>query len=104
MLEHTRKHHIDKRSSFSEQSTKTVTKESVNWRTAAKEAFGDLPKAALNLQGLRAREGVTQAQLGESIHVEQSNISKMERGIRPIGLKIAKRIEEVFDIDYRLFL
>ena len=71
---------------------------------AAEEAFGNVPGTALNLRGLRNREGLTQAQLGQAIGVEQSNISKMERGIRQIGIKIAKRIEEVFDIDYHLFL
>jgi len=58
----------------------------------------------LNLRGLRNREGLTQAELGKAIGVEQSNVSKMERGKRQIGVKIAKKLEKIFDIDYRLFL
>lgn len=77
---------------------------SVDWRTASKEVFGYIPSTALNLRGLRNREGLTQEQLGYAIGVEQSNISKMERGKRQIGIKIAKRIEEIYDIDYRHFL
>jgi len=83
---------------------KNLPKGTNNWREAAKEVFGDIPRTALNLRGLRNREGMTQAQLGQAIGIEQSNISKMERGKRQIGIKIAKRIGELFDIDYRLFL
>lgn len=66
--------------------------------------YGDLPSTALNLRGLRNREGLTQEELAKAIGTEQSNISKMERGVRQIGVKIAKRIQKLFDIDYRLFL
>lgn len=78
--------------------------DTIDWKTAAKEMFGDTPSPALNLRGLRNREGLTQEELGKAIGVEQSNISKMELGKRQIGIKIAKRIEDIFDIDYRLFL
>ncbi|MBA3722222.1 MAG: helix-turn-helix transcriptional regulator [Parachlamydiaceae bacterium] len=68
------------------------------------ECFGDLPRWAVTLQGLRNREGLTQKKLGEIIGVEQTNISKMEWGKRHIGKQLAMRIAKVFDIDYRLFL
>ena len=86
------------------QSKKESVNDSINWRIASQEAFGDASSTALNLRGLRNREGLTQEQLGQAIGVEQSNISKMERGVRQISVKIAKRIEEIFDIDYHLFL
>ncbi len=109
MLGHTRKHRTEEWNSFYERpkhqaQTPKESKDSINWRTAAKEAFGDMPSTALNLRGLRNREGLTQEQFGDAIGVEQSNISKMERGKRQIGIPIAKRIGEMFDIDYRLFL
>jgi DNA-binding XRE family transcriptional regulator len=104
MLGHMRKHRTEEWNSSRERSKNEVSKESIDWRSAAKEAFGDMSSTALNLRGLRNREGLTQAQLGEAIGVEQSNISKMENGKRQIGAKIAKRIEKIFDIDYRLFL
>lgn len=90
--------------SFGNRKKNQITRDSVNWRNAAEDAFGTVPGTALNLRGLRNREGLTQEQFGQAIGVEQSNISKMERGTRQIGIKIAKRIEEVFDIDYHLFL
>ena len=104
MQERMRKHHIEEWNSPHERSKNGISKRSIDWKTAAKEAFGDMPSTALNLRGLRNREGLTQEQFGEAVGVEQSNISKMECGKRQIGVKIAKRIEEMFNIDYRLFL
>lgn len=104
MLGHTRKRHTEDKNSSREITSNDLSKESIDWRIAAKEVFGDALSTAINLRGLRNREGLTQAQLGRAIGVEQSNISKMERGKRQIGIKIAKRLEELFDIDYRLFL
>lgn len=62
------------------------------------------PEWAVALRGLRYREGLTQKMLGEMLGIEQTNISKMERGIRPIGKTIAKRIAKIFKSDYRIFL
>ncbi|MBA3815797.1 MAG: helix-turn-helix transcriptional regulator [Parachlamydiaceae bacterium] len=42
--------------------------------------------------------------MGNFIGVEQSNISKIERGERSISAKIAKKLEKIFDVDYLLFL
>lgn len=102
MLGQTRKHRTEE-GSFDEKSSER-SRDSINWRIASKEAFGDISRAALNLRGLRNREGLTQEQFGQAIGVEQSNVSKMERGVRQIGLKIAKQIGEIFNIDYHLFL
>ena len=64
----------------------------------------DLPMWAISLSGLRYREDLTQKQLGELIGVKQNNISLMERGLRPIGKKLAHKLAEVFKTDYRIFL
>lgn len=97
MREHMREHHTENYSPYQD-------RDSVNWKDAAKEAFGNLPGNAINLRGLRNREGLTQKELASSIGTNQANISKMERGIREISLKIAKRLSKIFDIDYRLFI
>lgn len=68
------------------------------------EICGDLPEWSVMLRGLRNREGLTQAQLGEILDIEQTNISKMERGKRPIGKTTAKKLAEKFNTDYRFFL
>ncbi len=100
MLGHTKKPHINKVLSLHvEHLDKPM---SVDEFIA--ECFGDLPQWAITLRGLRNREGLTQKDLGEIIGVEQTNISKMERGKRQIGKNIAMRIAKAFGIDYRLFL
>ncbi len=103
MQGHMRKHRTEEWNPSRVRSKNVDLEEAIEWKTAAKEVFGNLSSTAVNLRGLRNREGLTQEQLGQAIGVEQSNISKMERGKRQIGIKIAKRIEKIFDIDYRLF-
>ncbi len=61
-------------------------------------------KAGVLLKGLRGREGLTQVQFAQKIHVTQANLSNMENGRRPIGKQIAKRIEKIFKVNYRYFL
>lgn len=61
-------------------------------------------KAGVLLQGLRNREGLSQVEFAKKISVTQSDLSKMELGKRPIGRTIAKRIAEVFNVNYRLFM
>lgn len=71
---------------------------------AIKKICGDRPQWAVALHGFRYRDGLTQTVLGEMLGVEQTNISKMEQGKRPIGKTIAKRLAKIFKTDYRLFL
>ena len=56
------------------------------------------------LIGARAKEGVTQVQLSEFTGIPRRHISDMENGRRPIGKQNAKKIGEVLNINYRLFL
>lgn len=69
-----------------------------------KQVYGDLPRCAISLAGLRYREDLTQEQLGKKLGLKQSNISLMERGKRSIGKKIAKKLADFFNTDYRIFL
>jgi DNA-binding XRE family transcriptional regulator len=59
---------------------------------------------AASFHGIRLRHGLTQKQMAHKIGVSQSDVSKMEKGERPIGKKIAMRIGEALVIDYRRFL
>ncbi len=68
------------------------------------EMSGDLPRWAIALRGLRAREGLTQIQMSALLDIPQGNISQMEHGKRPIGKQIAKKLAGLFKTDYRLFL
>lgn len=75
---------------------------------SSEKVFADIEKKftkpGILLKGLRGREGLTQEQFAQKIHVTQANLSNMERGKRPIGKKIAKRIEKVFKVNYHYFL
>jgi transcriptional regulator with XRE-family HTH domain len=72
------------------------------WVTAD-EVFPD-GSPAMALRGLRGREDITQAELAARLGVSQNAISEMESGKRPVSVKMAKRIGEVFDIPYKVFL
>ena len=61
-------------------------------------------EAGALLKGVRARENMNQIEFAEAIGVTQANLSKMEHGKRPIGKQIAKRIEQVFRVNYKYFL
>lgn len=100
MRAHTRKHRTKQESSLYEERGSISADDYIE--KAQKDL--NLPKWAIALAGLRYRENLTQKELGEIIEVKQSNISLMERGLRPIGKNIAKRLAKVFKVDYRIFL
>ncbi|MDU4377506.1 helix-turn-helix transcriptional regulator [Bilophila wadsworthia] len=56
------------------------------------------------MQGLWAREGLTQAQFAERLNIRQHHVSEMENGRRSIGTEMAHCLGELFDILYRVFL
>lgn len=67
------------------------------------EVFPDLhPGSAI--RGLRYREELSQARLAEIIGVKRHHISEMERGKRPIGKDMAKRLAKALHSDYKVFL
>lgn len=98
MRAHTRKHHTRQESQMHEE------EKSISAEDYLEKVYGDFPRWAISLAGLRYREDLTQKQLGEIIGVKQSNISLMERGMRPIGKNIAQRLAKFFKVDYRIFL
>lgn len=61
-------------------------------------------RAGVCIRGGRGKEGLTQKQLAEQIGVAQHHISEMEHGKRPIGKEMAKKLAEVLNVDYRVFL
>src|SRR4051794_39180165 len=61
----------------------------------AGEVFPDLdnPKKlpAITFRGIRAKTGLTQAEVAEKLGITQADVSKIESGKRPIGKALAKR-------------
>jgi DNA-binding XRE family transcriptional regulator len=68
------------------------------------EVFPEGIKAPEVLRGARYREGLTQKQLAAEVGVKVSHISEMERGKRPIGKEMARRLAKALHADYRVFL
>ena len=56
------------------------------------------------LRGARYREALTQAQLAARVCVKPSHISEMERGKRPIGKEMARRLAKALNTSYKVFL
>lgn len=75
---------------------------------AAKDLFPEIEDPikgpAMSFHGIRLRHRLTQKQMAEKIGVSQSDVSKIEKGERPIGKKLAMRIGKALGIDYRRFL
>jgi len=67
------------------------------------EAFPELGTGSV-LQGARDREGLTQAELAEKIGAKPHHISEMENGKRAIGKSMAKRLAQVLNTGYKVFL
>lgn len=74
----------------------------------ASQVFADLDKkygkGGAILRGLRERENMNQEELARLSDVTQGDLSKMERGERPIGKDVAKRLAKALNADYRVFL
>ena len=59
---------------------------------------------ATALRGFRGKMEWTQQELAEKLGTTQNCISAMECGKRPISMKMAKQLEKVFNISYKVFL
>lgn len=66
------------------------------------EAFPDTHPGEI-LKGYRLRDGLTQKGLAEKIKAKQSHVSQMEKGLRPIGVAMAKKLAGAFKTDYKVF-
>lgn len=56
------------------------------------------------LRGARGLREMTQAQLSAVLGIPKSNISEMERGVRPIGKEMARRLGSALQMPYKSFL
>jgi DNA-binding XRE family transcriptional regulator len=76
--------------------------------TSIDDLFSDLTQKyseqGVLLKGLRYREGLSQIEFAKKISISQTNLSAMENGKRTIGKEFAKRIADLFGLDYRIFL
>ena len=57
----------------------------------------------MNIQWLRSQKGWTQQQLADILNVSRSTIAMIENGTNKPSVKLAKKIAEVFQIDWKIF-
>lgn len=55
-------------------------------------------------QGSRLKENLTQVQLAKKLGIAQNYLSDLETGRRKISVKMAEKLSNVLNIDYRVFL
>jgi DNA-binding XRE family transcriptional regulator len=68
-------------------------------KVKAKTTSGD------NLRIYRENRGLTQAELGALLGgVPRQHVSNMERGMRPISIKTARKLAEVFEVSPAKFI
>ena len=70
---------------------------------SAEEVFGDA-SPAMALRGFRGKMGWTQGELAERLGTTEDSVCAMESGRRSISLEMAKRLEQLFHIPYKVFL
>lgn len=61
-------------------------------------------RVGIIFRSIRFKHDLTQAEIAERLGIDQSDVSKIEKGKRPIGKALAKKIEKEFGIDYRRLL
>jgi DNA-binding XRE family transcriptional regulator len=76
---------------------------SVPWREAFPD-YKDEQLAGVSLAGARHKEGLTQEKLAGKLGVTQGYVSDLETGKRPISKAMAKKLGEILNIDYKVFL
>lgn len=77
---------------------------SVSWDKLAEERVAKHTKAGLVLRGARYREDISQKELAKRSGISQENISKIENGKRPVGIKVAKALAKALHIEANLLL
>jgi DNA-binding XRE family transcriptional regulator len=69
--------------------------------------FGEVfPEAhpGMILRGFRGMEDITQTELAEKLGIAQTRVSEMESGKRPISVKMARHLSEIFKTSHKTFL
>jgi DNA-binding XRE family transcriptional regulator len=77
--------------------------EGLPWRQAFPE-YDEKSLPGVVLAGARGKEGISQRELARRLGIPQRHISEMERGKRPIGKEMAKKLAKALNINYRVLL
>jgi ribosome-binding protein aMBF1 (putative translation factor) len=98
----TRRTSITRKKAVSPYSKKKVR--SIPWREASKSDIKKYTETGLMVRGARFKAELTQKQLAEKLGVLPHHISEMEYGKRPISKKMAHKLSEALNVNYKVFL
>jgi ribosome-binding protein aMBF1 (putative translation factor) len=76
----------------------------IPWRDVAKANISKYSESGLAVRGARFKAELTQKQLAEKLGILPHHISEMEHGKRPISKKMAHKLSQVLNINYKVFL
>ena len=76
----------------------------IDWRKAFSKEIEKLGESSLALKGARAKENMTQKKLAHLLGTSQVYISQLENGQKEINKQMAKKLEKIFNINYKVFL
>ncbi len=65
--------------------------------------LGDVSPAD-SIKAFRDRESLTQKELALKAGIKQQHLSEIERGIRPIGVAMAKKLSKALNCNYKSLL
>ena len=84
----------------------TLPEDAMTPDEAFKHLNDEYTKPGALLQGYRLKAGLTQEELAEKLgpEVQQAHISAMESGLRAISKKMAQRLAEILNTNYKKFL
>ncbi|GEM_PF-2474760 len=71
----------------------------MDWYKDAKKGIKDNP--GIKLSTYRWNSGLTQKELAEKSGVARESISQIERGKRPIGINVARKLAPALEISYK---
>jgi len=77
---------------------------STPWKNVFQEGINELSEAGLMLKGARLKAQFTQKELAEKLGIHTHHISEMEHGKRTIGKSMARKLAQILEVDYKLFL
>lgn len=76
----------------------------IDWRSVMQREIPNFSDPGTIIKASRHKVGLTQVELASKLRITQGNLSAMERGHRPVGKIIARRLAKIFEVDYRVFL
>ncbi|MCC2667420.1 MAG: transcriptional regulator helix turn helix [Gammaproteobacteria bacterium] len=78
--------------------------QTVPWRESVADLVQKYTEAGVALRGARTKENLSQSDLAQKLGIPQSHISDMEHGHRTIGKNMARRLANVLQVGYKIFL